>query len=125
MVVVDSPDSITMILNNAAQCLVVFHIMIGTLIFSGCQFLRMTDAVPLIWRFSISALICRLINIYELRGMSSTLDIKYKSSSGRRSPSKGDGVQLDRAVVSRPYPPSVGPGVGATTLAAGAIRHSI
>jgi hypothetical protein len=100
---VQSPDSTTIMLNNIAQSLVAFHVMVGTLIFSGCQFLRMTDAVPLILRFSVSALMCRFINIYELRGMSRTLDIDdTRHPDGGRAPRPVRGIQQPRPVASIP-----------------------
>jgi hypothetical protein len=67
------PNLIPIILNNLAQMLVVLHILIGTIIFSSCQFLRFTDAIPVIARYAASSLVCRFINVYELRGMNARL----------------------------------------------------
>jgi hypothetical protein len=117
---VDLPDTTTMMLNNVAQFLAVFHVVVGILIFSGCQFLRMTDAVPLIWRFCVSALMCRFIYIYELRGMSCTLDIDYRSSDGGRASSEVCRIHQNRSVPSADPSAVIG-----TTLPAGAIRHYI
>jgi len=51
--------------------------MFGTMIFSSLLFLRITDAVPVIFRYALSAIICRFINQYELAGMSERLDYEY------------------------------------------------
>jgi hypothetical protein len=48
----------------------------GTIIFSSCQFLRFMDAIPIIARYAASALVCRFINTYELRGMNAKLMVE-------------------------------------------------
>jgi hypothetical protein len=78
-IIARSPSLMTLVLNNIAQILVVFHIILGTIIFSSCQFLRFRDAIPVIARYAISAIVCRFINVYELRGMSNTLQVEYET----------------------------------------------
>jgi len=83
-IIARSPALKTLLLNNIAQLLVVFHVTLGTIIFSSCQFLRFRDAVPVIARYALSALVCRFINAYELRGMSNTLQVEYETHPVKR-----------------------------------------
>lgn len=84
-IIARSPALMTLVLNNAAQLLVVLHVTIGTMIFSSCQFLRFRDALPVIARYATSAIVCRFINSYELRGMSNTLQVEYEANAVRGS----------------------------------------
>jgi hypothetical protein len=80
-IIAGSPDLMTLVLTAIAQLLVVFQIILGTTIFSSCQFLRFRDAIPVIARYALSAIVCRFINVYELRGMSNTLQVEYETHS--------------------------------------------
>jgi hypothetical protein len=127
---VQPPNETTIVLNDATQVLVIFHITLGTIIFSSCQFLRLADVVPVILRYSVSGIVCRFITVYELRGMSSTLDIDYTqySDNGREpqdasQTSQTRGSNQNRAVTSIPCQslPNLNAIVGTVTHA----RHSI
>lgn len=77
-IIAGSPGLMTLVLNNVAQFLVVIHIVLGSVIFSSCQFLRFVDAIPVILRYTLSTLVCQFINAYELHGMSETLQVELE-----------------------------------------------
>ena len=78
---VEKPSFTTVALNNVTQFLILLHLLVGTIIFSSCQFLRLFDAIPVIGRYAISTLVCRFISVYELRGMSDKLEVGFPDSS--------------------------------------------
>ena len=63
-------------------------------LFSSLLPLRFVDAVPLIFRYALSVLVCRLISAYELAGMSETLKVRYAEE--REEGNKEEGRQIGR-----------------------------
>lgn len=58
--------------------------MFGTMIFSSLLFLRITDALPVIFRYALSAIICRFVSRYEVAGMSERLNYEYEKEDPDR-----------------------------------------
>jgi hypothetical protein len=91
----EAPGFVTIMLNNFAQVLVILHILVGTIIFSSCQFLRFIDAVPVIARYAASSLVCRFINAYELRGMHARLVVEVLERGGEKALVRADDVRAE------------------------------
>ncbi|KAK4129783.1 hypothetical protein N657DRAFT_640456 [Parathielavia appendiculata] len=51
-----------------------FHVIFGTLAFSSMQFISVRDAFGVIGRFTASVTICRVVLMYELSGLRSSVD---------------------------------------------------
>jgi hypothetical protein len=47
----------------------ILHMVFGTLVFSGTLFISVQDSLTVVFRYFISALVCRIILMYELAGM--------------------------------------------------------
>jgi hypothetical protein len=97
----ETPRLLPIILNNIAQALVVLHILVGTIIFSSCQFLRFMDAVPVIAKYATSSLVCRFINAYELRGMNARLAVDVVECGGESGGAVVVGVSHEEVSSSR------------------------
>lgn len=63
-----------------------FHVIFGTLAFSSMQFISVRDAFGVIGRYTASVTICRVILMYELSGLRSSVD-----GSGGEIPHQDDG----------------------------------
>lgn len=48
---------------------IVFHVVFGTLLFSGLTFIGPKDAMAVVVRYIVSVLVCRVILMYEIAGM--------------------------------------------------------
>ena len=71
------PELVSISLHCLAQGLAAAHVIFGTIVFSSLLFLRVWDALPVISRFALSAIVCRVILTYELAGMSKTVEVSY------------------------------------------------
>lgn len=58
------------------------HIVFGTLVFSGILFISTQDATAVVARFFASALVCRLVMMYELAGIREATDVVHGAGSG-------------------------------------------
>lgn len=48
---------------------IVFHVVFGTLLFSGLTFIGPKDSMAVVVRYIVSVLVCRVILMYEIAGM--------------------------------------------------------
>lgn len=80
-----APTRSTIFVQSVASGLAVGHVFLGTIVFSSMLFLMVSDAVPVIMRYAASAVVCRLINQYELACM----DEKYRVERVESLGSKG------------------------------------
>lgn len=53
----------------------VFHIIFGTLMFSGTLFINPKDAIGVIGQYFASTLVCRTVLAFEIAGMRQTIDV--------------------------------------------------
>lgn len=84
------PKLITTYLYNLAAFGSIFHVIIGTTVFSSLLYIGVIDAFILLLRYSASALVCRFIVCYELSGL-------QRSRSGYDLPNGNDwGMELVR-----------------------------
>ncbi|ESK84418.1 hypothetical protein Moror_6241 [Moniliophthora roreri MCA 2997] len=81
------PTRWTLLIDSIVSGVAVGHIMFGTLIFSSLMFMTVKDTVPVIFRFGMSAVICRIISWNELAWMSEKYRVECVDSlegKGRR-----------------------------------------
>lgn len=65
-----SPGRATVLLNVFAGCCAFVHILFGTIVLSGLQFIGVLDVMnQVLWRYLVSTAICRLILMFEIAGL--------------------------------------------------------
>lgn len=57
-----------------------FHVIFGTLAFSSMQFISVRDAFGVIGRYTASVTVCRVVMMYELSGMRSSVSGRDESA---------------------------------------------
>lgn len=65
-----------LVLSWLTSTLTTFHVIFGTLAFSSCQFISVRDAFGVIGRYTASVTVCRVVLMYELSGLRSSVDSK-------------------------------------------------
>lgn len=68
-----------------------FHVIMGTLAFSSMQFISVKDAFGVIGRYTASVCLCRVVLMYELSGLRSSVDSIAEAQSGDGETVKSDG----------------------------------
>ncbi|KAF2718658.1 hypothetical protein K431DRAFT_296658 [Polychaeton citri CBS 116435] len=79
----------------------VLHIVFGTLVFSSLIFLQTQDALGVVLQYFASALVCRLILMYELSGMRNVVNVVEAGEAHLTSASTKQGYHELNLVHSR------------------------
>jgi len=86
VIIAQPPTPWTLVLNSVAVGFSLGHAVYGTLVFSSLLFLMVSDAVPVIFRYASSSLLCRFINQYELALMSEEYEVRREPAPERPAP---------------------------------------
>ncbi|KAI2602618.1 hypothetical protein GGR54DRAFT_494659 [Hypoxylon sp. NC1633] len=81
----ERPSLWTLALQYIATGCAVGHVLYGTMVFSTLMFLMVSDAVPVIMRYALSAVVCRTISRYELAVMSQKYRVEYVDTVEEKS----------------------------------------
>ncbi|KAI1376618.1 hypothetical protein F4677DRAFT_419059 [Hypoxylon crocopeplum] len=73
----ERPSLLTLALQYLATGCAIGHVLYGTMVFSSSMFLMVSDAVPVIMRYALSAVVCRTISRYELAVMSQKYRVEH------------------------------------------------
>lgn len=92
-----------LILSWIASTSTTFHVIFGTLAFSSMQFISVKDAFGVIGRYTASVTLCRVVLMYELSGLRSSVDsITELSSEGGAAESFGTVKRVARIFTFSP-----------------------
>lgn len=83
---------------------IVFHVVFGTLLFSGLTFIGPKDAMAVVVRYIVSVLVCRVILMYEIAGMRERyIETTRGQAMGLRSSPAAKHRSLARECLFSPY----------------------
>jgi len=84
-------NKLFLVLSWITSCSTTFHVIFGTLAFSSMQFISVKDAFGVIGRYTASVTLCRVVIMYELSGLRSSVDSIAEVPSGESEEGKSDG----------------------------------